>query len=452
LVVPLEITGKLAMPSSMPRSHAAAICAVALGFGSVAFAADKQDSKSGQAGKSQYDVPEGTPQELLDFIQKQRESQPTGTTRKMKMDHLRNVCESIVKAAERIREAKADDKTTVAALKAELEALTMLKRLGEDGAEEKFDAFTASLKNDKRPAVANLLKLQALAQKFDKLDRTDAKDVAAFAADVKAYARTAEADIQLAYLAQAATVLLDQSGQPEESAAVGRELIEKLSRSKTPDVIMAAARLTATVGQNLESQGQERQAAKLYREISERLAKSDHEALHQVAEQLEVLARKLDLVGQPMPISGKLVDGGNFDISQFKGKVVLVDFWATWCRPCMEEMPNVKDVYEKYHERGFEVVGISLDNERDDLTKCIEEKHIPWPILFEGGEETSGWDHPLAKKYEVTGIPRAVLVDREGKVVTLSARGERLAELVDELIGTKAKSANDADVEKKKAG
>jgi peroxiredoxin len=116
-------------------------------------------------------------------------------------------------------------------------------------------------------------------------------------------------------------------------------------------------------------------------------------------------------------------------------------------------LPNVKETYDKFHDRGFEVVGISLDEQVDALTKFIDEKQIPWPILFDGGEETSGWNHPLAKKYGVTAIPMAVLINREGKVVTLSARGEKLGELVAELLGVKeSDEAGAGSKQEKKAG
>ncbi|HVX12089.1 MAG TPA: redoxin family protein [Pirellulales bacterium] len=445
------------MRSSISRTYTVAICAAAFGFGSFALAAEKE-SKTAK-GNSRYDVPDGTPEELLAFIQKLRTTQPPGTTRKTRMEHMRKTCDAIVTAAERIREAKADDETTVTALKVEVEALSMLKRLSEAGsvenrdAVEKLDALTESLQKDKRPAIVNLLKLQALTQKMEKLDATDPKAVVAFAADVKAYASTAELDVQLVGMIQLATVRLYESGKQDEASAFGRELTEKVAQSESPEVQMASAQLASRiVGQILETQGQAKEAAKFYREVSERLAKSEYEPVRQAAEQLEASARKAELVGQPMPISGKLVDGGNFDSAQYKGKVVLVDFWATWCGPCKAELPNVKEVYEKYHDRGFEVVGISLDEESDTLTKFIKEEHLPWPILFEGGEETSGWNHPLAKKYGVTAIPMAVLIDRQGKVVTLSARGERLATMVEELLGSQSNSTGKSGAEKKKSG
>ena len=133
-----------------------------------------------------------------------------------------------------------------------------------------------------------------------------------------------------------------------------------------------------------------------------------------------------------MKITGTLLNGQPFDQSTVAGKIVLVDFWATWCGPCIAEIPNVLEQYEKYHSRGFEVIGISLDQERDALEKFVTERKIPWPILFEPSEG-SGWQHTLATYYGISGIPTVILIGKDGNVVSLNARGERLGELLDEL-------------------
>jgi peroxiredoxin len=472
LVAPFQVEGKYAMPPLFPRLILAALCAVSFGLNSFASAADEKESKSDSAD-SQFDVPAGTPQELLEFVQKQQDeakrlsSQSGGLSRKARMSRIQDVFKAIVIATERISDMKVDDSTLAAALKSEVEALTMLKRISDDDTEkkeasDKLEALTEKLKNDKRPAIANLLKVQELTQRMEKFgdqqrgnghQLTDPNEVETFVTDVKVYANSAEPDAQMAGLAQAGAILLYNTGKQKEAAEFGRDMVEKLSKSEKQEVIVAAAQmLKQAVGPLLEMQGQEKQAAKLYRALAEQLSKSDNPTMNQFAEQFEGSARKLELVGQSMAITGKLVEGGKFDISQFKGKVVLVDFWATWCGPCIAELPNVKDVYARYHDQGFEVVGISLDNDKDDLTKFISEEHLPWPILFEGGEESSGWGHPLAKKYGVNAIPMAVLVNREGKVVTLNARGERLGEMVDQLLSAKPGSGAGTASDKKKAG
>ena len=93
----------------------------------------------------------------------------------------------------------------------------------------------------------------------------------------------------------------------------------------------------------------------------------------------------------------------------------------------MAEIPNVLAAYEKYHAKGFEVVGISLDEDRETLQKFVTEQKIPWPILYEkpAGE---GWRHPLSTFYGISGIPTVILIGRDGNVITLNARGEKLGE------------------------
>ncbi|HEV3344958.1 MAG TPA: TlpA disulfide reductase family protein, partial [Pirellulales bacterium] len=484
------------MSARFSRVLLTALCVAASAVAWDAACAAEKDGKAGKVSGSPYDVPDGTPQELLAFIKKVQKLPSTATTRKERMDHLRNVCQAVVTAAERIVDAKVDDETAVAAVRAELEALTMLKRLSDKDASEKLEALTDKLKNDKRPAVAQILKVQTLQQKMEKLDPSDSEAVNGFVTDVKDLLHSAPPDVQFLPLAQTAMMALFKSGQQDEAAEFGQDFGKLFAESDNPDVVagsiqliapagqvlgmrgkpdeaaklfrkylddfakrdelqlqIATSQLAQVAGQNLQSAGKDREAAKLYADIAARLADSADPSVQQAAEQLAASARKLELVGQPMAISGKLVGGGQFDIAQYKGKVVLVDFWATWCGPCIAELPNVKDTYDKFHDRGFEVVGISLDNEIDALTKFIADRQIPWPILFEGGEETSGWSHPLAKKYGVNAIPMAVLLNREGKVVTLSARGETLGELVAELLGVnESDDAGAGSKEEKKAG
>ncbi len=138
--------------------------------------------------------------------------------------------------------------------------------------------------------------------------------------------------------------------------------------------------------------------------------------------------------GKPFPdFSETSLDGKPLSLASYKGKVVLVDFWATWCGPCVAELPNVLKAYEKYHDKGFEIVGISLDQEKDALTKFTADKKMPWPQYFDG----QGWKNKLAGKYGVNSIPATYLLNKDGVIIGKNFRGPALDEALEKALGTK---------------
>jgi thiol-disulfide isomerase/thioredoxin len=117
-------------------------------------------------------------------------------------------------------------------------------------------------------------------------------------------------------------------------------------------------------------------------------------------------------------------EGVPVKLSSLRGKYVLLDFWASWCGPCLREVPNVKAIYEKYHDKGFEIYGVSLDNEkqREAWLAAIEKHGMNWVHV----SSLQGWECPVAKRYNVTGIPKMYLLDKEGRVIAIDLRGEEL--------------------------
>lgn len=124
------------------------------------------------------------------------------------------------------------------------------------------------------------------------------------------------------------------------------------------------------------------------------------------------------------------VSGKKITLSEQKRKVILLQFWASWCFPCREEMSNVKKCYAEFKKKGFDVIGISLDNNKEDMMKYLEEVGIEWELSFSG----KGWDDDIVKLYGVNSIPSLWLVDRKGILRYFDVRGEDLRIAIAELV------------------
>ena len=141
---------------------------------------------------------------------------------------------------------------------------------------------------------------------------------------------------------------------------------------------------------------------------------------------------KLEMIGKFAPdFSLTDIDGDPISLKEYQGKVVLLDFWATWCGPCIAEMPNVKKIYDTHKDMGFVVIGISLDNDASEVRDFLKECELPWRQVCDGQ------DGPLKKLFQVRGIPSLWFIDREGKVISYDVRGAELRKLVDEAVKAK---------------
>lgn len=130
----------------------------------------------------------------------------------------------------------------------------------------------------------------------------------------------------------------------------------------------------------------------------------------------------------------KSLDGKPLSVASRKGKFVLVDFWATWCPPCRAELPNVIATYKKYHDQGFDIIGVSLDSNRAKLESFLKNHDgMTWPQYFDG----EGWKNKLAEKYGVQAIPFTILIGPDGKIIGTDLRGEKLTETVAKAVARK---------------
>ena len=137
-------------------------------------------------------------------------------------------------------------------------------------------------------------------------------------------------------------------------------------------------------------------------------------------------------VGSVFPAIGEAdLEGKPLNLAAYAGKVVLIDFWATWCKPCVAELPNVAAAYEKYHARGFEIIGISLDKDRATLVSFLQDNHMVWRQYFDG----LGWQNKVSTRFGVDSIPATFLLDGEGRIVAKNLRGAALERKLESLFG-----------------
>lgn len=123
-------------------------------------------------------------------------------------------------------------------------------------------------------------------------------------------------------------------------------------------------------------------------------------------------------------------EGEELALSAFKGKVVLVDFWASWCSPCRKSFPELKEIYAELHDKGFEVLAVSIDSDKAAWEKAIKDDKLVWNHI----STLKGWDCPIFKSFFFSGVPSTILLDREGKIVAKNLHGEELKNKISELL------------------
>lgn len=159
----------------------------------------------------------------------------------------------------------------------------------------------------------------------------------------------------------------------------------------------------------------------------------DVKSFHGMVQQTKMMVAKTEAikVGKPAPeLILPMPNNKDLALSSLKGKVVLIDFWASWCGPCRKELPNVKKVYEKYKSKGFEIYGVSLDKEREAWLQAISEEKLTWPQV----SDLKFWQSEAAQIYAVQSIPFTVLIDKEGTIIATELRGAELEKKVAEVL------------------
>ena len=270
-----------------------------------------------------------------------------------------------------------------------VETLRAAGLLQSPDAEEKLKKFLEQVSQDSRPQVAAFAKQQLL-----------------------------QAQLQL-------TPSSDKAAVDRVVGILETEYADRAVEAEDVQVIME-------VLSQVEQLGQIPAAIRLSNFFADKFSQSANQQIKQFAAILAGTARRLELPGKDIELSGTFLDGTPLDWASYRGKVVLVDFWATWCGPCRAEFPNVIANYDKYHDKGFDVIGINLDDEKSTVEAFLDKEKLPWKTVFSDQPGETGFNNPLARRYGISGIPTVILVDRAGKVISLNARGPELGRLLAE--------------------
>lgn len=354
-------------------------------------ASDKEAAKGEKADP--FAVPDGSPEELIKYIKELVREEPKAADAEGVKEFNRKLAEAVIKAGDRILAAqpKPTEAQAQFAARAKMEGYDILSRLGDKEAVQKAQNLPADLQKAGWPQIARLVTGSQLNNRLSRLDPEDTAEFKKLFEEVKKYLSAGKLqanDLQLAMMAG-----------------------------------MAAEQINRKL------------AGETYQQLGKIVATAEDKRVASFGAKMEGAARRLNLIGNTMALEGATLAGKPLDWDKYGGKVVLVDFWATWCGPCVKEIPSIRKAYDAYHDKGFDVVGISLDEDREALESFVKENKLPWTVVVDHAAETEGKDQSMSTQYGVFAIPQMILVGKDGKVVSDEVRGPALERQLEKLLG-----------------
>ena len=447
------------------------------------------------AAKTGAAAPAGDVATLVAFIDKLARQKPQGASQQEQLQDFVAIQSARLDAGKKVLALNPDEQTKQKVVQASMEILMIFNRVGVPTAGAQRLAFAKLLVNDPDKDIARLGRFMIFDANVGKILSQPLSDGKEVVAQVKQLLEAEKDGISpdALELANQASELLRQQGMKEDAVVIleliattaqnDPKLADQAERFSTHAKIVKAdvtgTLLVEVLTGEPEAEGKLIEAiktlladiepsAQVFKEVQEvayRLEVTGHtkaalecldlidaefkdvtdEKLAEIVKVSLTNARtRLELVGKPFVVEGLLLDGQPFDWSAYAGKVVLVDFWATWCGPCIEEMPNIKKNYEQFKDAGFEVVGVNLDTDVEQTKQFLSLQELPWTSVtsqevIDGKADPDDFSKlPMAAKCGVDGIPFLVLVGKDGKVDSLHVRGSKLKTRLTQLLGPPA--------------